>query len=74
MELEDPYCPRQNRYLMLPSSHECRGLHRMITFMRGDESYKQRFASGFRLLSVFTSGRSLAGKISVLMHAWRKEK
>jgi CelD/BcsL family acetyltransferase involved in cellulose biosynthesis len=37
------------------------GLHE-LDFMRGDETYKQRFASDHRLLSDFVFGRSIFGK------------
>ncbi|MDR3448278.1 MAG: GNAT family N-acetyltransferase [Alphaproteobacteria bacterium] len=36
-----------------------------LDFMRGDESYKQRFASGTRALAVFVAGGSLLGRAAV---------
>ena len=38
---------------------------RELDFMRGDESYKQRFASGTRALSGFVVGRTRLGKLAV---------
>ncbi len=47
--------------------------YREVDFMRGDESYKQRFATGTRMLSTFILGRSLVGKsLLALRKAFQK--
>ena len=38
---------------------------RELDFMRGDESYKQRFASGTRALTAFVRGRGFLGRLAV---------
>jgi O-antigen/teichoic acid export membrane protein/CelD/BcsL family acetyltransferase involved in cellulose biosynthesis len=40
-----------------------------LDFMRGDEAYKQRFASGHRLLLDFIYPRNFAGKILIKMYS-----
>jgi CelD/BcsL family acetyltransferase involved in cellulose biosynthesis len=46
---------------------------RELDFMRGDESYKQRFASGTRALTAFVVGGSLIGNISVMLRMAQKK-
>jgi CelD/BcsL family acetyltransferase involved in cellulose biosynthesis len=45
---------------------------RELDFMRGDEAYKQRFASGTRALSAFVSSRSIVGRVSVWLNVLRR--
>jgi CelD/BcsL family acetyltransferase involved in cellulose biosynthesis len=46
---------------------------RELDFMRGDEAYKQRFATGSRALSAFIVGRTGMGKIALWLYALRQK-